>query len=288
VDEQEFLNSQKRQREHYNLSLDDENNLLGQFPDKKYFEFLYHCWLNEYHDEPDLLWKEWSPWQVWSYPIHDLIRYKTMLLDNSDLIKGARIADIGSHLGIGVLFSLHMGAELCVGIEPIEAKNKLASFVCRQAGFNNFEFITGELKQEQIFEKINDFDTLILGGLMDMIPDHYRLIDNISKTQIKNIIIEVGEHEQHCRSDIPNIVWRHFEKDKIGHGPYNPAVNNAIHGFPNLSFLKMLMGEFGYEFQKQDFFDVIKTDTGKPRLRSVSVFKNCRKGRLTPTGRMLI
>jgi hypothetical protein len=272
--EQEFLESQKEHREFYNISADDEAELLKHFPDKKYFEFLYHAWHNGLNSDH---WGEWSPWEIWNYPIRDLIRYKNILLNNSELIKGAKVANIGSHIGVEILFSLNMGAKYCVGIEPIEKKNELATFVCQKAGFKNFELVTGELKQEHIYQNIKDFDTLILSGFMDMIPDHYRLIDSVSTTGIENIIIEVGEKEEHSRSIIPHITWNQYGTDEHGYGPFNPSVTTAMHGFPNLAFLKILLGEFGYEFQKQDFFHHTSQDTEKPKLRSVSVFKKSKK-----------
>ena len=273
--EQEFLKSRKEHRKFYNLSADDEAELLKHFPDKKYFEFLYHAWHNGLNGDH---WGEWSPWEIWNYPIRDLIRYKNILLNNSELIKGAKVASIGSHIGVEILFSLNMGAKYCVGIEPMEKKNELATFVCQKAGFENFKLVTGELKQEHIYQNIKDFDTLILGGIMDMIPDHYRLIQNASTTGIENIIIEVGGKEEHSRSIIPHITWDQFDTDEQGEGPFNPSSKTKMHGLPNLAFLKMLLGEFGYEFQKQDFFYFFNNDQNNSlRQRSVSVFKKSKK-----------
>ena len=270
--EQDFIQGQKVSREFYNLTEQDEKDLLKHFPDKKYFEFLYHAWHNGLTDDLDKQWDDWKPWQAWSYPIGDLIRYQKMLLDNRDLIKDAKVAVIGSHIGVEILFALNMGAKHCVGVEPVLGKNRLAMFVCEKAGFKNFEIITGELKQEEIYNDLQGYDTLILGGLVDMIPDHYRLIDNVSTTGIKNIIIEVGEKE-HSQSDVPNITWKHFGEDEHSYGPYNPSVKSAIHGFPNLAFLKMLLGEFRYEFVKQDLYDHINSGRGEPKPRSVSLFR---------------
>ena len=274
--EEEFLTSQENSRRFYELTESDEKKLLSQLPDKKYFEFLYHVWHNGMQDDLETYWQEWSPWKIWSYPIHDLIRYKTMLLNHLDLIKEKRVATIGSHIGVEVLFSLHMGARHCVGVEPFEGKNRLASFVCQKAGYENFDLLTSELKDEHIYQKLRNFDTVVLGGLMDMIPDHYRLIDNISTTGIENIIIEVGE-KGHSLSTIPNICWENYGADEHGYGPYNPSVETGLHGYPNLAFLKMLLSEFGYDFQKQDFFHKIKPETGETNLRSVSVFKSRKK-----------
>jgi len=271
--DQEFRDYQKKSREFYNMTANDEDELLKHFPDKKYFEFLYHVWHGGVSKDLQKQWDDWKPWEAWTYPIHDLVRYKNILLNNSDMIKGAKVADIGSHIGVDVLFALNMGAKHCVGIEPFIEKNRLAAFVCEKAGYGNFDMISGELKQKELYQQIKDYDTLILSGLMDMIPDHYRLMDNVATTKIKNIIIEVVEKEEHSRSEVPNVTWKRYGPDEHGYGPFNPSVETGLHGYPNLAFLKMLLSEFGYEFQKQDFFHKIKPETGESNLRSVSVFK---------------
>lgn len=275
--EKEFFERQDRSRVFYNLSNDNENRLLKILPDKKYFEFVHHQWNKGIVDDLDKVWNNWAPWEIWSYPIDDLIRYKNMILDNIELIKGARVADIGSHLGIGVLFCLNLGAKHCVGIEPVGDKNNLSSFICEQAGHVNFNFLTGEIKQPTIYNGIQNFDTLILGSLIDMIPDHYRLMENIAKTKIKNIIVEVAEDERYARSEVPFINWESYVHKPQLEGPYNPQVNQPLHGEPNLAFLKMLMAEFSYVFKHQTFFHM-QSHSQKPKMRSVSVFELNEKG----------
>ena len=276
--EKEFLERQDRSRVFHNLSIEDEERLLEILPDKKYFEFVHHQWNNKIVDDLDKVWNNWSPWEIWSYPIDDLIRYKNMILDNIGLIEGRRVADIGSHLGVGVLFCLNAGAQNCVGIEPVGEKNNLSSFICQQAGHSNFNFLTGEIKQSDIYDGIKDFDTLILGSLIDMIPDHYRLMENISKTKIKNIIVEVAEDERYATSEIPFINWESYVHKPQLEGPYNPQVNQPLHGEPNLAFLKMLMSEFNYVFRRQAFFHM-QSYSQKPNMRSVSVFELNEKGK---------
>jgi len=273
---EEFKLKQDLSRKFHGLSNDDENRLLNSFPDKKYFEFVHHHWHNRLIDDLENRWMGWSPWEAWSYPIDDLIRYKKMLLDHSTLIEGGKIADLGSHLGVGVLFCLNIGAERCVGIEPISDKNKLASFICGKSGFDNFEFLTGEIKQESIYQRIKNFDTMILGSLIDMIPDHYRLMENVAKTGIQNIIVEVAEDKRYAKSEEPHINWYSYDYKSRLEGPFNPAVDKPLHGEPNLAFLKMLMAEFGYRFQKQEFFHM-QTHEQRPKLRSVSVFQQSSK-----------
>ena len=276
--EKEFLERQDRSRVFHNLSIEDEKRLLDLLPDKKYFEFVHHQWNNHIVDDLDTVWKDWHPWEIWSYPVDDLVRYQKIILDNIGLIEGARVADIGSHLGVGVLFCLNLGANHCVGIEPVREKNNLSSFICQQAGHSNFDFLTGEIKHSAIYDSIKNFDTLILGSLIDMIPDHYRLMENIAKTKIKNIIVEVAEDERYADSEIPFINWESYVHKPQLEGPYNPQVSQPLHGEPNLAFLKMLMAEFNYVFKRQTFFHM-QSHRQKPNMRSVSVFELNEKGR---------
>ena len=273
---QEFEIKQNRSRSFHKLSEVQEKDILSNFPDKKYFEFVHHIWLNKIDGDLETVWNQWEPWDEWSYPIDDLLRYNKIIFNNSDIIRGRKVADLGSHLGIGVLFSLVAGASNCLAVEPFQSKNDLASFVCRKAGFDNFQFITGDVKDQKIYDKMKGTETLILGSLLDQVPDHYNVIGKIATTGVHNIIIEGLEHEQYARSNTPFIDWQLDEPDHKHEGPFNANVKRPLHGAPNLSFLKMLLDQFDYEFIKQEFLQM-NTDTDRPRLRSVSVFRKTQK-----------
>ena len=273
--EEKFYKEQDTSRQFHGLSADDEKELLARFPDKKYFEFVYDKWINR-ESRPfdqkgiEQSYSQWKPWEAWSYPIDDLIRYRHMILDNEEMIKDKKVADIGSHLGIGVLFALHLGANRCIGVEPFEMKNTLASLICEKAGFTNYNIMTGELRQEEIYQKMNGFDTAILGSIIDMIPSHYQLIENLAMTGIGNIIIEMEEVEN-SENDVPHIKWRYYTDDPLHHGPLVKKGGNGLHGYPNIAFLKILLGNFGYRLQKRIKF-YVNTNNQKPTQRSVSVF----------------
>ena len=269
--EEKFYKEQDTSRRFHGLTADDEKELLARYPDKKYFEFVYDKWINRtsrLFDEKS--YSQWKPWEAYSYPIDDLIRYRHMILDNEDMIKDRKVADIGSHLGISVLFALHLGAKHCIGVEPFEMKNKLASLICEKAGFTNFNIIKGELRQQEIYQYMNGFDTVILGSLIDMIPSHYQLIENLAMTGIGNIIIEMEEVDN-SENDVPDIKWRYYEWDFLCVGPLVKKGVNGLHGYPNIAFLKMLLANFGYRLQKRTKF-YMNTNNQKPTQRSVSVF----------------
>ena len=259
-------------RKWHNLSIEKEKELAERFPDKKYFEFVFDFWFkrsaknfSNLSDDFD----RWLPSRPWD--IDDLVRYRHMILDNEEMIKDKKVADVGSHLGFGSLLSLHIGAERVVGLEPYELKNKLASLICQKAGYQNHTFITGELKREDFYNQITGFDTAILGSLIDMIPSHYQLIQNIASTGVKNIIIEMEDREN-STSETPSVEWRNYGNDHVeNHGPLNRHRKVALHGFPNLSFLKMLLGEFGYRLQKTAKYKD-NTYMKTPKNRSTSVF----------------
>ena len=271
--EKKFASEQSQQKEHYGLSDAEISQIINDFPHHHYFEFVHHAWFNGLANLPKPAWQNWNPWEVYHWPIADLVRYKTMLLDNRELIKDKNVASIGSHLGIDTLISLHLGAKQCTGIEPMAEKNKISSFICMQADYENFQFYSAEHRDEWALQKINDCDTLILGSLLDMIPDHYTLIENISKTKIKNIIVEVKEYQEQMFALEPQIKWKVqlIEAPEFD-GPYSKT-GLGIHGYPNLSFLKMLFDNFGFEFVQQTMFDFYSTNNRDLTKRSVSVWR---------------
>ena len=271
---EEFKLKQDLSRKFYGLSNDDENRLLNKFPDKKYFEFVNHIFLENKPGDVLDLWNQWLPYvsDFWTYPIKDLVRYKKMLVDNQSLIKDKRIADIGSDLGFGVLFSLHLGAEHCIGLEPVSRKNELASLILGKAGYKNFTLFEGQIKDQDVWPKMQDLDTVILGSVLDVIADHYRLIENVAKTNAQDIIIDGLEDRSQAESETPWINWKVENYDPFQKGSFNDNVQHPFYGEPNRAFVSMLMAEFGYQLDNQSFYEFVHFSSPEPMLRSVSTY----------------
>ena len=270
---EDFHKEQSKERQLYGLTEDDQQKMVGQFPDKKYYEFINHIWLENKPGDVLDLWNQWLPYvsDFWTYPIKDLVRYKKMLVDNQSLIKDKRIADIGSDLGFGLLLSLHLGAKHCIGLEPVVRKNELASLILDKAGYGNFTLFEGQIKDQDVWSEMKDLDTVILGSVLDVIADHYRLIENVAKTKAQDIIIDGREDRSHAESETPWINWK-VGRTPFQKGSFNDNVQHPFYGEPNRAFVTMLMAEFGYQLDRQSFYEFIHFSSPEPMLRSVSIY----------------
>lgn len=116
------------------------------------------------------------------------LKYEDLILKNLDIIQNKHIVDVGSGTGIwGILMLMHGAASVtCVeprqqfsnGLERVIQKHKLnMNSIC--------DFHTYALQ--------NEYDTAMLAGVCDLIPDIIQYLDNLGKS-CQYIFIKNGVH----------------------------------------------------------------------------------------------
>jgi len=267
----EFEREQNLQKIFHKLSEKNILDISNQLPDKKYYEFLYHAWFTKNTTEVKKFYEKWNEWKEWHYPIDDLVRFKKIVLDNKQHIKDKKILDIGSHLGYISLFCLYNGCQKVIGVEPRKIKHELSNFICAEAGYQNFEFVLGSTHDNFIFTDYA-IDTVILSALIYHIADHYTLLEKISKSSAKCLIIENCEKKDIAFQINPQVKWE-IEKTSEGkdNGGWFGNKTQSLVGTPNQPFINQIMFELGWTLQTNQYFQV-QTHLPEKRLMSTSVF----------------
>ena len=238
------------------------HNTKAHLPDKKYYEFIYHKFFN-----PTVSYTEWKPWDQWDYPEKDLIRFKHIIVDNIDYIKDLKVLDVACHLGYLSLFCLHTGSKYVTGTNVREREIDLSQELCTIAGYNNFKFINLNLYDfVSMTTQLNQHDTVLLSGILYHVNNHYQLLEYITNSNIKNIIIE---SEVTDNNDQAIVNWVHENSEHRVNGFYNDLEELYV-GIPSLKFLTELLRYFKWDIKSSVSFP-FSSSTNRLHQRAVVV-----------------
>ena len=105
------------------------------------------------------------------------------------------------------MFCLYNGAKNITGIDIRDKELLVASQLCNTMGYKNHQFINLNLHNyEKLTELCNQVDTVLLSGVFYHLNDHVQVMEAISKSKAKNLIIE-SQVQLSC-PDIPSVFWR--------------------------------------------------------------------------------
>lgn len=244
------------------MSLD---HIRQSLPNKQWYEYAYHKFFN-----PTVNYNEWQPWDQWDYPEKDLIRFGRIITDNLSYINDVRVLDVACHLGYMSLFCLHNGSTQVTGTNVRPGELEIANEICSLAGYNNFEFKNVNLYDlDQMTKLYNSHDTVLLAGIIYHVNNHYQLIENVTNSTVKNIIIE-GEIYP---SDDSLVHWI-TESTLPSTRSYSESSVQALVGVPSLAFLTTSLEFFGWQITKADtfdFYDSVSMSSDRTYQRAVVV-----------------
>jgi SAM-dependent methyltransferase len=212
-------------------------------PDKRWFEYSWAKYSN-----PELTYNQWQPWSEWDYSAADRDRFTRIILKNHDLICGKTVFDIGCLLGTLTLIMLHNGAQYVSSIDVREHNLEIAREVCSLAGFTNVDFLHCDLYDtERLLELAGDCETILFSGVFYHINNHYQIIEQLTKTQAQNIIMETVVND----SDESTVIWGHEESDDHRAGSANRQSRVMI-GIPSIKFCRDLLRHHGWKIKSVD------------------------------------
>lgn len=216
------------------------NELKAHLPDKRYYEFIYHKFFN-----PPVNYIDWKPCEQWDYPEKDLIRFNHIIVNNIKYIKDKKVLDIACHLGYLSLFCLHNGATSVTGTNVRQRELALSQELCTIAGYTNVKFIELNLYDfDNMITYLNHHDTILLSGILYHVNNHYQLLEHITKSNIKNIIIE----SEIVINDQSIVAWVHENSENRVNGFYNELTDLYV-GIPSLKFIVELLTYFNWNIE---------------------------------------
>jgi SAM-dependent methyltransferase len=154
-------------------------------PDKKYFEYVSHLTTTRILSSLE----NWIS-SNFEYPLHELKKFNTLLVDNQNYIKNNRILDLGCSNGFISFIAKHLGATSVTGLNIRAEPIKIAEYFFNQTNTIG-NFVVGDIEDFNLLEKLcNDADTVILSSILEHLRNPEYIIRTITNSNIQNILIE--------------------------------------------------------------------------------------------------
>lgn len=232
----------------------------GTLPDKRWFEY---SWAK--HFNPDLDYTDWQPWDEWDYSSADRDRFTRIIFNNLDLIKHKKVFDIGCLLGSLAMIMSHNSAKQIVAVDIRKENIAVAQEVCKLAGYTNIEFYVCDLYDwPNMSRLIADCETILFSGVFYHINNHYQIIEQLTSTTAKNIILETVINN----SQDATIKWG-FEPSDDHRSGLNNGQSMTMIGFPSVKFCQNLLRHHGWKILSTDQYHYIPDSSDQAHDRCV-------------------
>jgi ubiquinone/menaquinone biosynthesis C-methylase UbiE len=175
----------------------------------------------------------------WAY------KMKHMLVDNLEAYYNKRILDIGCGDGLEDLAYIKNGASYLVGMDSQGHRLDTARLLTRN--LDNCRFVEGDLYDLNGVKALcSDIDTVVLGGVLHHVSNHYQLLEAISSTDVMTLMLETVTHM--FAKDRAFIRWR-FERTDIVKGARDSKGNTSAFytGIPNKAFIIEALTHLGWD-----------------------------------------
>lgn len=212
-------------------------------------------------------------------------RFRAIVEDNDDILRGSRLLDIASHDGRWSFAALHAGAKHVTGIEirPYLVENSRANMRAGGIDETRFDFICGDALEEIARLSPGQFDVVMCLGYLYHTVHLPQLILQIGRLKPAHVILDtqlavpVGHHEPREWIDLSDgiygtffmqaltewlsrqpIIFLHEDETRRegmavyrgNEGPWVPV------GYPTKGALEMLLEHAGYgDFTYYDWLD---------------------------------
>lgn len=183
----------------------------------------------------------------------DVIRYRTIILDNLEHIVNKRIVDFSALTGHLSFICLHNKASSVVATE---IRSMLVDIIRLAAEYkkytqNQFKVIQSDIHDYAANKEIcTGADTVLLCGIMYHIHDHVAVLDSITSADPQCIIIETLNDTNISYINRPLISWKSESTSSLFTAA-SDTKSSVLVGFPNPSWFDLVMGSLGYSKRKQ-------------------------------------
>lgn len=200
---------------------------------------------DKFFDEYPLFYK--SPIEIFVVGVYRLQeRYKAIIENNIDVIKGARILDIGSHDGRWSFAALKNGAKSVRGLEARSVSIDRGVDAFKYYGMDEscYQFSVTNVDTDDI---CGEYDVAFVLGILYHISNHYSVLSKVANTGVQHIIVDTLV----CDSNDPVIWFESEETDNVAAGFCD--MEKVVVGIPSLKVIKVMLESLGFE--KMSMFD---------------------------------
>lgn len=155
------------------------NKILSEFKQKYAYDLIVEC----FGKEAELYAEDYEITEQFYQ------KYTDRILNDLDVIQGKHVVDVGSGTGVwSILMKLH-GAASVTAIEP---RRQFSNALQRVSDKHNLDINSVNDFHTGIFNLKNPYDTVVLGGVCDLIPD---IVGYLRDLDCKYLCISNGVNE---------------------------------------------------------------------------------------------
>jgi hypothetical protein len=215
---------------------------MKKLPDSKYFQYFSHL----YHKQSLIPFNEYIPIDNWDYPKEEKFRFEKLFLSDIGLkyIENSNILDLGCHCGYLSFISKHLGAKSVHGVNVREFSIEVANYVFDSLGIekSQYQFDVGDIENPNLIEKsCQGKDTVILTDVIDHLKNPYGILENITKSKVKNIIFQCA-----LSPDVGYPALQYYKQDPDS----NFAGFGSVGAYPNTKWLDLIFYDLGWKIEE--------------------------------------
>jgi len=218
----------------------------------------------------------WDNFVSGDYPVSELIRYKSTILDIQEHLTNKTVVDFACHAGIISLMSLHVGAKFSklMNIRP-EFLN-LAKKILTFGGYQNqIETTVADIHDyKSNTELCQHADVALLYGIMYHVHDHCEILESICQSNIHKIIIDSAVPNTIIDLEDPLVVWKTEPSQNCWNGWFN-GQEEVLVGLPNPAWFELYMNSKNYQmiYNNNYFSDGFLEFRPPTQKRSIMIFE---------------
>jgi len=216
--------------------------LTKGLPPASHYEYFSHL----LHGEKLVPFNKWEGTPGWEYPRLDRKRFETLFLTDPSYYKDCRVLDLGCHSGYFSYITKYLGAKSVHGINARQYPLDVANYAYTQLDQDNFKFDQGDIEDLDFLKEVcKDKDTLIMTLVMEHLRNPYAILETISKSNIKNFILESGVFSDEGQ---PSVGY-YQQTTESPFTVYHEHQKRAVGSCPNVAWFDMMLYYFGWKVE---------------------------------------
>jgi Methyltransferase domain len=156
-------------------------------PSPDHYQYVSHM----FHSKQMLPYENYTPAPNWDYPELDRARLERVFLTDESYIKDCNVVDLGCHTGYFAYVAKTLGAKSAHGVNARQFPLDVAEYAYSQLGQTDLSFERGNLEDLDFLKRMcAGKDTVLFSGTLEHLRNPYAIIETISNSDAKNLIIE--------------------------------------------------------------------------------------------------
>lgn len=211
-------------------------------PPVAHYEYFSHL----FHSNNLIPFVEFTPNTEWDYPEDDRRRFEKLFLTDSSYYQNCRMLDLGCHTGYFSYIAKYLGARSVHGVNARAYPIEVANFAYQELGQDNYKFDQGNIEDFDFLKSVcKDKDTLILTLVLEHMRNPYAIMEIISNSDIKNLMLEStvfsdeGEPAVKYYRQTTESPFTVFDGDK----------KEAFGSIPNVAWFDSILYHFGWKIE---------------------------------------